>query len=221
LQQAALEKERQQTEKAGRATLEDAKLLNSAGVAIGSADLSKKAESVETFAGELAALGKSWPPLTEPNKTQLAALAEISARIRSSDLANGGGSSLAEAKSLGEPSTLIIDPQSSIGVALHLIPEWQSPMEGIRDLHRFCRAKTIMVVATSLSSATETAALRHAMGSEYDLAFNAWQSELKRRAAVQEAIRQENERKREIEAERERQREQEMERVESHPDAVP
>jgi hypothetical protein len=35
----------------------------------------------------------------------------------------------------------------------------------------------IMIVVISHSSATESADLRQAMGSEYDSAYNAWQSE--------------------------------------------
>jgi hypothetical protein len=58
-----------------------------------------------------------------------------------------------EAKYLDDPSTVIIAPLSSIAVALHLIPDWQSPMEGIKDLDRFCRAKTIVVVASQKTPA--------------------------------------------------------------------
>ena len=188
LLKVTLDQERDQTEKSARATQEDAKLLDAAGIAIRSDDLGKTAESLEDFTRELAALGDSWPPLTEPDKSQLAELSAILERIRRSDLANSEGNSSKGINGPGASAVLIIAAQSPIALALHLNPDWQSPLEGISALHRFCRAKTLLVVATSLSSGADSAALKRAMGNKYDSASNVWQSEVRRQAEVQAAI---------------------------------
>jgi hypothetical protein len=189
LLRATLDKEREETAELARDTQEDARLLGTAGMALHSSGLEKTAQSVQNFTTELADLGKSWPPLTGPDTSHFVRLAEISEKIQSADLENSGGSSSWGSKQPQESVVLRKAAQSPIAAGLHLVPEWQSPIAAIRDLDRFCKARTLMIVAEVTSAGAEWKPLMDAMGrSQFHYYYMIVESEVKQPPEVKKAI---------------------------------